>query len=47
MLTERMHISYTKKLFHMIPDELNACLKKMLLMGFAEKPDYQMIRKSF
>ena len=28
----------------MIPPELNSCLKKVLLLGFEEKPDYEYFK---
>ena len=31
-------------MFQMAPPELNSCLKKVLLLGFEEKPDYEYFK---
>lgn len=40
LLRYRLHVSYTRKVFKMVPPEMVEILKKVLLYQFDEKPDY-------
>jgi hypothetical protein len=44
LLRQRLHVSYTRKLFRLVPKELIPILRKILLYSFDEKPGYQEIR---
>jgi hypothetical protein len=46
LLKERLDLKYTRKLFSMIPRELNDILKKVLTLGFDEVPNYAAIREA-
>jgi hypothetical protein len=44
VLKQRLHVSYTKSLFKMVPNDLLKILRKVLLYSFNEKPNYDEIR---
>ena len=44
LLADRLNLNLIKQMFQMIPPELNSCLKKVLLLGFEEKPDYEYFK---
>ncbi len=46
LLRQRLHVFYTKKLFKMVPKDLEAICKKVLLYSFNEKPDYDSLKQS-
>jgi len=46
LLKERLDLKYTRKLFSMVPKDLNDTLKKVLTLAFDELPNYAAIREA-
>lgn len=46
LLRQRLHVFYTKKLFKMVPKDLEASCRKVLLYTFNEKPDYESLKQN-
>jgi hypothetical protein len=47
LLRKRLHVSYTRKLFKTVPEDLVPILKKIFLYGFKDKPNYEEVRNVF
>ena len=45
-LQKRLQKTYTRQLFSMIPQDLNMCLKRVLMLAFDQEPPYDYILSS-
>lgn len=44
LLRQRLHVFYTRKLFRLVPKDLEFNFRKVMLLTFNEKPDYEGLK---